>query len=261
MPAQAGAGVIIGDIDTGFWPENPSFAAFSGDGPKAGEIQKKFHGICDTSGEDPVTCNNKVIGARYFDAAGLSHANPGEFTSPRDYDGHGSHTASTAAGQPVEATIKGSDAGPLEGMAPAARLSIYKVLYENATNTQSTGGSVDIVAAINDAVNDGVDVINYSVGDNVDTFGPEEFAFLNAAAAGVFVSAAAGNAGPGAGTVDSAMPWETTVAAGTFDRQWQKTVTLGNGTTYHGVGVGPAVPSSPLIDSATSAALSSGSSE
>src|SRR3954463_332219 len=105
---QAGAGVIIGDLDTGFWPENPSFAAFSDEGPKAGAIQKKFHGTCDTTGEDPVTCNNKVIGARYFDAAGLSTANSGEFTSPRDYDGHGSQTASTAAGQPVEATINGS---------------------------------------------------------------------------------------------------------------------------------------------------------
>src|SRR4029079_19117375 len=126
-------------------------------------------------------------------------------------------------------------------------------LYENATNTQSTGGSVDIVAAINDAINDGVDVINYSVRDHVDAFGPEELAFLNAAASGVFVSAAAGNAGPGACTVDNAMPWETTVAAGTFSRQWQKTVTLGNGAKYHCVGGGAAVPASPLIDSANAA--------
>ena len=246
---QAGAGVIIGDIDTGFWPENPSFAAFPNDGPKAGEIQKKFHGTCDTTGEDPVTCNNKVIGARYFDAAGLSHANPGEFTSPRDYDGHGSHTASTAAGQPVEATINGSDAGPLEGMAPGARLSIYKVLYENAANTTSSGSSVDIAAAVEAAVNDGVDVINFSVGDNVDTFGADEFAFLNAAAAGVFVSAAAGNAGPGASTIDNAMPWETTDAAGTFDENFPMRVTLGNGSSYTGVGRGSGVGSSPLVDS------------
>ncbi len=250
---KAGAGVIIGDIDTGFWPENPSFAAFNGHGPKDPEIKKKFHGICDTSGEDPVTCNNKVIGARYFDAAGLSTVNPGEFTSPRDYDGHGSHTASTAAGDPVEATINGSDAGPLEGMAPGARLSIYKVLYENAANTSASGSSIDIDAAVEDAVNDGVDVINFSVGDNVDTFGSDEFAFLNAAAAGVFVSAAAGNAGPGASTVDNAMPWETTDAAGTYDESFPMTVTLGNGATYQGVGRGSGVATSPLVDSATSA--------
>ena len=138
-----------------------------------------------------------MIGARFYNASGADTANPNGHSSPRDYDGHGSHTASTAAGQPVQATINGSDAGPLEGMAPGARLSIYKVLYENATNTSASGGSVDIDAAVEDAVNDGVDVINFSVGDNVDDFGFDEFAFLNAAAAGVFVSAAAGNAGPG----------------------------------------------------------------
>ena len=136
--------------------------------------------------------------------------------------------------------INGADVGPLEGMAPAARLSIYKVLYENRAGTTAQGSDADIVAAINDAINDGVDVINFSVGDNVDTFGPEELAFLNAAAPGVFVSAAAGNAGPGATTVDNAMPWETTVAAGTFDQSFPKTVTLGNGATYTGVGRGAA---------------------
>ena len=247
--ANAGAGVIIGDIDTGFWPENPSFAAFPGNGPGAGIIKQKFHGTCDTSGESPVTCNNKVIGARFYNAAGLASANPGEFTSPRDYDGHGSHTASTAAGDPVEGIINGVDVGPLEGMAPAARLSIYKVLYENAANTTASGSTADIIAAINQAVNDGVDVINYSIGDNVDSFGSVELAFLNAAAAGVFVSAAAGNAGPGASTIDNALPWETTDAAGTFDQSFPKTVTLGDGETFTGIGRGPGVSSSPLIDS------------
>jgi subtilisin family serine protease len=246
---HAGKGVIIGDIDTGFWPENPSFAAFKGKGPDAGKIKKKFHGTCVTTGEDPVTCNNKVIGARFYNASGADTANPNEHSSPRDYDGHGSHTASTAAGQPVQATINGSDAGPLEGMAPGARLSIYKVLYENAANNSASGGSVDIDAAVEDAVNDGVDVINFSIGDNVDDFGFDELAFLNAAAAGVFVSAAAGNAGPGASTVDNAMPWETTDAAGTFDESFPMTVTLGNGSSYPGVGRGAGVGSSPLIDS------------
>jgi subtilisin family serine protease len=246
---EAGAGVIVGDIDTGFWPENPSFAAFPGKGPAAGIIKQKFHGTCDTTGEDPVTCNNKVIGAHYYNAAGLASANPGEFTSPRDYDGHGSHTASTAAGDPVEATINGSDVGPLEGMAPAARLSIYKVLYENAANTQASGSTADIVAAVNQAVNDGVDVINYSIGDNVDSFSSVELSFLNAAAAGVFVSAAAGNAGPNASTIDNALPWETTDAAGTYDENFPMTVNLGNGATYTGVGRGSGVGSSPLIDS------------
>ena len=257
--SHAGQGIIIGDIDTGFWPENPSFAALPE--PRADDaiIANKFHGVCDPGINNgtfgPVTCNNKVIGARFFDSAGLSHANPGEFQSPRDYDGHGSHTASTAAGDPVEGMINGQDVGPLEGMAPAARIAVYKVLYENAANTQSSGSGADILAAIDAAINDGVDVLNFSVGDNVDTFGPEEFGFLNAAAAGIFVSAAAGNNGAaGASSVDNAMPWETTVAAGTFDQSFPKTVTLGNGATYTGVGRGIGVGSSPLIDSVNAGA-------
>src|SRR5262249_13808322 len=131
----------------------------------------------------------------------------------------------------------------------AARLSIYKVLYENRGGTTASGSTADIVAAINDAVNDGVDILNFSVGDNVDNFGAEEVAFLNASAAGVFVAAAAGNAGPGASTVDNAMPWETTVAAGTFDQSFPNTVTLGNAAVYTGIGRGAAVPTSALIDS------------
>jgi len=249
-PAHAGEGVIVGDIDTGFWPENPSFAALPEPRADDATIAAKFNGICDTTGPDPVTCNNKVIGARFYNSAGLASANPGEHANPRDYDGHGSHTASTAAGNfGVHATINGQFIGVLSGMAPAARISVYKVLYENSANTTASGSSADIVAAVNDAINDGVDVINFSVGDNVDSFGAEELAFLNAAAAGVFVSAAAGNAGPGATTVDNAMPWETTVAAGTFDQGYSTTVTLGNGSSYTGVGLGAAVPSSPLIDS------------
>ena len=247
--ANAGNGVIIGDIDTGFWPENPSFAALPEPRSDDAQIAAQFHGICDTTGPNPVSCNNKVLGARFYNAAGLASVNPGEHANPRDFDGHGSHTASTAAGDPVDGIINGQSVGPLEGMAPGARLSIYKVLYENAAGTTASGSTADIVAAVNDAIDDGVNVINFSVGDNVDTFGADELAFLNASAAGVFVSAAAGNAGPGASTIDNALPWETTDAAGTFDRAYSSTVTLGNGASYTGVGLGAAVPSSPLIDS------------
>src|SRR5262249_24663032 len=103
---------------------------------------------------------------------------------------------------------------------------------------------------IDDAVADGVDVINYSIsGSTGSIIDPVEIAFLNAAAAGVFVAASAGNNGPGASTVAHNAPWETTVAASTHDRGFSKSATLGNGTTYTGVGIGPAVPSSPLIDS------------
>ncbi len=251
---DAGDGVIIADIDTGFWPESPSFRPLPEPRRDDAIIAAKWHGTCQAGADHPVTCNNKVIGARYFDAAGNSNANPDEFKSPRDFDGHGSHTASTAAGEHVNnVEITGTPVDDVEGVAPGARLAIYKVLYESADGTTAQGSTVDIVAAVDAAVADGADVINFSVGDNVDGFGPEELAFLNAAAAGVFVSAAAGNAGPGPSTVDNAMPWEATVAAGTHDVNYTKTVTLGNGATYTGVGVGAAVPSSPLIDSATAA--------
>lgn len=243
---NAGNGIIIGDLDTGYWPESPSFAALHEPRSDDATIAAKWQGICDPQ----VTCNNKVIGARWYDSGGLASVNPGEHHSPRDYDGHGSHTASTAAGNHIQnATINGANVGDLAGMAPGARLAVYKVLYENAINTSAQGSGADIVAAIGDAITDGVDVINYSIGDDDDNFSAVELAFLNAAAAGVFVSAAAGNAGPGPGTVDNAMPWEATVAAGTFDQSYSKSVTLGDGSTYTGVGVGPAVPSAPLIDS------------
>lgn len=249
---RAGAGVIVGVLDSGYWPENPSFGPI-GRPTDQRIIDAKWRGTCVAGVESPVACNNKVIGARWFNAAGLSQANPGEFDSPRDFFGHGSHTASTAAGNNgVAATINGTAAGRVSGMAPAARLAIYKVLYANAAGTQSVGSTVDIVAAINQAVEDGVDVINYSIGDGVDQFGPEELAFLNAATAGVFVSAAAGNTGPGAGTVDNAMPWQTTTAAGTHDRSSTKTVTLGNGQTFDGVGVGSGAGPAPLVDAALS---------
>ncbi len=250
-PRRAGEGVIVGVIDSGFWPENPSFGPLPTPRRDQAIIDAKWRGTCDTGVEGPISCNNKVIGARWYNAGGLSDANPGEYDSPRDFYGHGSHTASTAAGNHgVTATIQGSVAGVLSGMAPAARLSIYKVLYSNAAQTQSVGSAQDIVAAIDQAVADGVDVINYSVGDNNDGFGAIELSFLNAASAGVFIAASAGNNGPGSGTVDNGMPWLTTVAAGTHDRTSTKTVTLGDGRTFEGVGVGGAAPSAPLIDAA-----------
>ena len=259
-PERAGEGIIVGVIDSGFWPENPSVGPLPTPRPDQAVVDAKWHGtVCDPGVEGPpVTCNNKVLGARWYNAGGLSHANLGEFDSPRDYFGHGSHTSSTAAGNHgVTATINGTVVGQVSGMAPAARLSIYKVLYANAAGTQSVGSTADIVAAINQAVADGVDVINYSIGDNVDSFGPSELAFLNAAFAGVFVATSAGNAGPGPSTVDNAMPWVTTAAAGTHDRSSAKTVTLGDGRTFDGVGVGPGAASSPLVDAAAAAAAGS----
>lgn len=258
--SRAGEGVIVGIVDTGIWPESPSFAALPEPRPDADTIAGKWQGECvagePTAGEEPVTCNNKLIGARWYNFGSVPIVDD-EFNSPRDFDGHGSHTASTAAGNHnVPAVINGVEVGRASGMAPAARLSAYKICYERADGTTAACGGLETVAAIDDAVADGVDVINFSISGSMGSITDlTEQAFFHAAAAGVFVAASAGNSGPGASTVAHNSPWTTTVAASTHDRSSQKSVTLGDGTTYTGAGLGPAVPSAPLVDSA-SAALS-----
>ena len=135
--ARAGEGVIVGVIDTGVWPESPSFAPLPEPRPDADTIAAKWQGECEpgepTVGEDPVTCNNKLIGARWYDFGGVPIIDE-EFNSPRDFDGHGSHTASTAAGNyDVPAVINDIEVGRASGMAPAARLAAYKVATSCAT--------------------------------------------------------------------------------------------------------------------------------
>lgn len=250
--AHAGEGIIVADLDTGFWPENPSFAALPTPRPDQATIDAKWHGTCDVGASDVIACNNKVIGARYYpDGNDTSH----DFLSPRDYNGHGSHTASTAAGDHgVPVVINSVPFGDASGMAPAARIAVYKVLWETADG-RASGSTSGIVAAIDDAVADGADVINYSISGSTDSVvGPDELAFFGAADAGVFVSASAGNNGDsvGASSVAHNAPWEMTVAASTHDRGAKKTVTLGNGASYDGLGYGPAVGPASIVNSTAS---------
>ncbi|MBI3241185.1 MAG: S8 family serine peptidase [Chloroflexi bacterium] len=256
---NAGEGVIVGVVDTGIWPENPSFSdrtGTNGNGTQDGKLDfhqiPGWHGKCTPGEEFPASnCNQKMIGAQWFNAGfggdeAVKASFPFEYASARDADGHGSHTASTAAGNSgVTAIVDGINLGAISGMAPRARIAAYKVCWG-----RDQGGcfSSDSVAAIDQAVADGVDVINFSISGSTTSFrDPVEIAFLFAADAGVFVAASAGNSGPGASTVAHNSPWLTTVAAGTHDRLYQATVTLGNGATYTGVGLGAAVPSSSLI--------------
>jgi subtilisin family serine protease len=253
---HAGEGVIVGVIDSGITPESKSFAALPEPRPDADTIAAKWSGTCDPGEEAPeVTCNNKLIGARYYKLSGVADK---DFLSPRDWDGHGTHTASTAAGNHgVPAVVNGEPQGNISGMAPAARVAAYKVCWEQASG--SGCGNAQILAAINDAVSDGVDVINFSIGGSrqPDVLDSTEIAFMHAAAAGVFVAASAGNDGVGpdklGATSDHNSPWLATVAASTHDRTFAKSVTLGNGTTYNSLGYGPALPSTPLIDAANAA--------
>ena len=261
---RAGDNIIIGDIDSGIWPENPSFSdrtGTNGNATKDGKLSYQqipgWHGKC-TPGEQftATNCNQKLIGAQRFNQAqggdaGIEANMPWEFTSPRDYNGHGTHTASTAGGNHgVPTTGQAAIFGPINGMAPHARIAAYKALWSTQDASTASGFTSDLVAAIDQAVADGVDVINYSIsGTQTNFLEPVQVAFLFAADAGVFVSASAGNSGPTTGTVAHPGPWLTTVAAGTHNRDGRGSVTLGNAVTYSGASLATAVGPAPLIDS------------
>lgn len=261
---KAGDGVIIGVIDSGIWPESLSFSDRSGVNGNATQDGKLdfqqipgWHGKC-TPGEDfnASMCNQKLIGAQWFNAswggdAGIDALRPWEFNSVRDYNGHGTHTSSTAGGDNgVPTNGPAAVFGKISGMAPHARIAMYKALWSTQDASTASGSTSDLVAAIDQAVADGVDVINYSISGTLTNFrDPAEIAFLYAADAGVFVAASAGNSGPTTGTVAHPSPWITTVAAGTHNRDGQGSVTLGNGATYYGASVATAVGPAPLIDS------------
>lgn len=256
---HAGEGIVVGIIDTGIAPENPAFA-----GEKLkNQAATKTPGVPYTSGNEIVfdkadggqfrstmvtgeewnkhSYSTKIIGGNWF-GEGFGAVTDDDYLSPRDGDGHGSHTASTAAGNfGVEAEISGVDFGTVSGVAPAAKIAAYKACWNgpDPASTDDDGCAIsDLVAAIDQAVADGVDVINYSIGGGSATsvLQPEDVSFFNAAAAGVFVAASAGNSGPGASTADHASPWYTTVAASTIPT-WEGTVELGDGFRAPGVTV------------------------
>jgi subtilisin family serine protease len=200
-------------------------------------------------------CNQKLIGAQWFNAswggdAGIDAQRPWEFNSVRDYNGHGTHTSSTAGGNNgVQATGPAAVFGKISGMAPHARIAMYKALWSTQDASTASGSTSDLVAAIDQAVADGVDVINYSISGSLTNFAdPVEISFLFAARAGIFVAESAGNSGPATSTVAHPSPWTTTVAAGTHNRSGQGSVTLGNSVTYTGASLATAV-TAPLVDS------------
>jgi hypothetical protein len=263
-----GENMVIGIVDGGIWPENPAFADRVDSNGKptfdaAGALAytsppATFTGSCQAGeGFDPIKhCNNKLVGAKYFNAGFLASGLPrnwSEFVSPRDsnigsnginsgHGGHGDHTASTAAGNAgVPVVIGGIPMGEASGMAPRARVAAYKICwtYDDPTATDGTGASnscfnSDAVKAIDEAVKDGVNVINYSIsGSQTSTADAVEQAFYRASLANVFVAASAGNSGP-ANAVAHNSPWLTTVAASTHDRNFQADVVLASGAKYSG---------------------------
>jgi subtilisin family serine protease len=242
-----GEDVLVGVVDTGINHDHPSFAdpgptdgfAYSSYAAPAGP---GYRGACD-----PVTgapfCNDKLVGV--YDFTG---------TTPLDDNGHGSHTASTAAGNVLDAEIIAPMTleRRISGVAPHARLIAYKAcVTAGAAGACPQSGTV---ASINQATLDGVDVINFSIGGGSRNPWTDvnALAFLNALRAGVFLAVSAGNDGPGAATVGSPAdsPWVTAVGASTHNRLFKNSLTelsgggspppptlVGKGIT---VGYGPA---------------------
>jgi Subtilase family/Fibronectin type-III domain/PA domain/Peptidase inhibitor I9/Bacterial pre-peptidase C-terminal domain len=250
-----GKGVLVGVIDTGLWPEHPSFAP-NRTLPAAPIFDTSVGSACAfgnttwNPNDRPFTCNNKLVGAREF--LNTYKANTGlesyEFDSARDNEGHGTHTASTAAGNAnVRASISGVDKGVVSGIAPDAQIIAYKALGD------AGGYTSDLTGAIDQAVADGVDVINYSIGGGAQTVSADTISFLFAADAGVFAAVSAGNSGPGASTIGgpSDVPWVTSVGATTYPTFYRGVVKLGNGRAYLGGSVTKSSPRAEFVDSAS----------
>ncbi|KAJ3680495.1 hypothetical protein LUZ60_016773 [Juncus effusus] len=215
-----GEGVIIGVLDSGIWPGHPSFNDKGMPPPPA-----KWKGHCDFN---KTVCNNKLIGAKSFFKAGADEL---KHVSPFDVDEHGTHTASTAAGTFVKKTDLLENAmGPASGVAPRAHIAVYRVCSRQGCE------SADIFKAIEEAVNDGCDVLSLSLGSESSPYymDPVALGGFFAMLKGVFVSAAAGNDGPSVGSVSNSAPWLLTVAASTTDRQIRSIVKLGNGLQLYG---------------------------
>ncbi len=241
---HAGQNVIVGVIDTGVWPEHPMLAD-KGLPPVSGSFGCQFGDGSDVAHLGPTfTCNDKLIGAYAKTATYMANigALPTEFCnnathqcSARDSEGHGTHTTTTAAGACVDsAMLYGVERGPVCGIAPGARVIQYRVCLDQGCF------SSDSVAAVAQAIANGVNVINFSISGGAQPYSdPVELAFLDATNAGISVSASAGNSGPGAGTSDHGGPWTTTVAASTGPRFFTSTLHLtgDGGATFDKDGV------------------------
>ncbi|KAM3394655.1 subtilisin-like protease SBT1.7 [Capsicum galapagoense] len=224
--------VIVGVLDTGVWPESKSFDD-SGFGP----IPASWKGECESGTNfSSKNCNRKLIGARYFakgyeSTMGLIDETK-ESKSPRDDDGHGTHTSTTAAGSVVQgASLFGFASGSARGMATHARVAVYKVCW--------IGGcfSSDILAALDKAIDDNVNVLSLSLGGGNSDYYRDSVAIGAFAAMekGILVSCSAGNSGPSPYSLSNVAPWITTVGAGTLDRDFPAYLSLGNGKNFSGV--------------------------
>ncbi|KAJ6830417.1 subtilisin-like protease SBT5.6 isoform X1 [Iris pallida] len=250
MPSRANYGrdVIVGMLDSGIWPESKSF-----DDKGMGPIPKKWKGVCEEGyAFNASSCNKKLIGARYYIKGYEAYYGPLNTTysyrSPRDSDGHGTHTASTVGGRAVPgvSAIGGFAHGTASGGAPLARLAIYKVCWPIPgpnPNLENTCFDADMLAAFDDAIKDGVDVISMSIGASGTPrkYSSDSMAIgaLHAAKEDIVVACSGGNSGPELGTVVNLAPWTITVGASSIDRAFPSSVALGTGKKIEGQTVTP----------------------
>ncbi|GER24968.1 subtilase family protein [Striga asiatica] len=233
-----GRGSIIGVLDTGIWPESPSF-----DDRGMPPVPKKWRGVCQAGqGFEKSSCNRKLVGARFFSrghrvaSSAPSPEAVAEYNSPRDSHGHGTHTASTAAGSPVQsAGVLGFGPGVAQGMAPGAHLAVYKVCWFSGCY------SSDILAAMDSAIKDGVDVLSLSLGGFPVPLYEDTIAIgsFRAVEHGISVVCSAGNNGPVQNSVANEAPWIATIGASTLDRKFPAVVRLGNGEYLYGESMYP----------------------
>lgn len=224
-----GKGIIIGVLDTGVNPNLPSFH----DNGIIPPPPAKWKGSCEFG---PSVCNNKLIGARNFIRGlnAMQQHSANLQAPPYDEEGHGTHTASTAAGMFVgNVSIEGQAKGTAVGMAPYAHVAIYKVCGKNGC------ADSDILAAMDSAIADGVDIMSLSLGGPSQPFYSDSVAIgaFGATEKGIFVSCAAGNSGPSPSTLSNEAPWILTVGASTIDRKIRNMVKLGNGAQFYGESV------------------------
>ncbi|POO02868.1 Subtilase [Trema orientale] len=259
--ARYGEDTIIGNVDTGVWPESKSFSD-EGMGP----IPSKWRGIC----QGGARCNRKLIGARYFNKGYIAHLkalnstfsyvhNSTTLFSIRDYDGHGTHTLSTAGGNFVPgATVFGNGNGTAKGGSPKARLAAYKVCWPQFPGHGCN--QADIIAAFDAAIADGVDVLSVSLGGFSSEYfkDPISIGSFHAVMNGISVVTAAGNDGPDPGTLTNVAPWLLTVGASTIDREFNSYVALGNKKHLKGASLSsrglPSQKFYPLISGSDAAA-------
>ncbi|XP_039057523.1 subtilisin-like protease SBT4.15 [Hibiscus syriacus] len=218
--------IIVGLMDTGIWPGCPSFDD-SGYGPPPA----KWKGKCD-KGANFTGCNNKIIGARYYQ---LDNTPPDmDDPTPVDTEGHGTHTASTVAGIAVkDSSLYGLAKGTARGGVPSARIAMYKICWSDGCS------DIDLLAAMDDAIDDGVDLLSLSLGGDSREFFHDTIAIgaFHAMRKGILTSCSGGNEGPEILTIENVAPWIFTVAASSIDRKFSSIIKLGDGTITSGNGI------------------------